>query len=194
MYGDGAIVKVTDRVKHRCKSGNVTVHLRVSYRPRLEVTSHEFATRFATSWKGMTGRSVSVQSGVRSNFTSSTIPGMSLDRSVTLFRVTPRDHLFGRYLAHLKYECDPMILLKFPHDAMHGIVRGLIDSEGYIAPSYIDVANKNGRLLDALSQMLVRLGFASSIYCSPSQSVQHLRVKRSSRQDVTPLLSPTPRH
>ena len=93
------------------------------------------------------------------------------------FNAAASHRIFAPYFAHLKYQCDPSILLQFPDDVLRGFVQGMIDSEGYITDKYTDIANKNRALLNALVQMFARLGRQAKVYDSPSQNVAHLRLK-----------------
>ena len=178
MFGDGCISPVVDLIKYRCADGTITVHRNTSHRPRLAVTSEGFAQRFADRWNALTGRRVRVQRTTRSNFSSSTLKGLTQGRSVELFMVAPRHAPLGRYLHNLKYTRGADVALAWPIDAQRGFVEGMSDSEGYVSPSgYLDIANKDKSLLQVVSKMLGNLGYPARIYHSPSQAVSHLRTK-----------------
>lgn len=178
-FGDGYVGQVTDKIKHRCKDGSITVNTGTSYRPRLSVTEEWFANRFAEHWQIPTGRSVKVWSHTRSSFEKSTLKGARTGYTLTLYVAAPRHAKISRYLHHLKYVCEPSYALQFPVEVLKGFIQGMIDSEGYTSPKYTDIANKNTDLLDALVVMLDRLGIAAKVYNSPSQNVAHLRLSPS---------------
>jgi len=175
IFGDGSVSRVVDRIKFQSRSGRISVFEVASYRPRLGVTSRAFAERFAAQWAVLTGRIVGVREGTR-RFGKATLPGMPDNLTITIYTVNPRHTLLGRYLANLKYERGPATLPEFPEDVRRGILAGMIDSEGYIAPKYIDITNKDRALLLAIDAICTSLGKRSTIYDSPSQKVLHLRI------------------
>ncbi len=177
IFGDGCVSRVTDKIKHRCTDGSITVNTETSYRPLLMVTEEWFAHCFANQWCILTGRTVTVRKGFRSNFETSTVLKRK-DYTITTFTVHPRSASVGRYLHHLKYKSAPAVLLKFPLDVFSGITQGMIDSEGYICAKYIDVSNMNIALLHVLAKMFNQLGTPARVYLSPSQKgCGHLRLK-----------------
>lgn len=175
-FGDGCVNESTVQSKHTCKNGAVVIQVKQLLHIDLQVTSQDFANRFALQWKSLTGRTTKVGSFVRT-FRSSTLKGMPDEYTSRLFRVSIANIAFARYLAHLKYGSRPSELLKFPLEVVRGFVHGMIDSEGYVRPEYTDIANKDIDLLNTLVAMLEMLGYTATVYTSPSQSVAHLRTQ-----------------
>ncbi len=176
VFGDGSVSK---DVHGNLKRADGTVRPRpvTLYRVRLQVTEQVFAERFANQWTILTGKTPSIMTTTRTDFSKSTLKGRREEYRVNLFNIGPRHAIFGRYLAHLKYESDPSELLRFPLEAMRGFVYGMIDSEGYLnpkRPERIDIANKDIKLLDTLVLMLNCLEFGGKVYTNPSQTVSHL--------------------
>jgi hypothetical protein len=177
VFGDGCAFPITSRIPHTRSDGTRRYHDSTTYCIKLQVTSHIFANRFAEHWNVLIGKFPRVKTSVRTNFSKSTLKGRSEKYRVQLFTVEPRHTLVGRYLRWLKYESEPSELLRFPLEVMRGFVHGMIDSEGYLnpkKPGFIDIANKNIKLLDTLVSMLERLNCKATVYTYPSQNVSHL--------------------
>jgi len=176
VFGDGSVSK---DVHGNLKRADGTVRPRpvTLYRVRLQVTEQVFAERFASQWTILTGKTPSIMTTTRTDFSKSTLKGRREEYRVNLFNIGPRHAIFGRYLAYLKYESDPSELLHFPLEVMRGFVHGMIDSEGYVRAKYTDIANKDIDLLNILVIMFARFGQKATVHTSLSQLVAHLRTK-----------------
>lgn len=173
IYGDGSVSRTTDR---RLLRDRETRSAYTSYRIRLQVTDRAFAEAFRAQWRCLTGRYVSVWSTVRTNFDNSSLKGHAR-RPTELFIVSPRANTLGRYFHYRKYECAPEWLLSLPREAALGFICGFIDSEGYVNPRYLDIANQDEHLLESVRSMFSRIGYPTRIYRNPSQRVAHLRLR-----------------
>ncbi len=175
MFGDGSISKEANRPSHIRSDGTRSLNTSIVYMVRLSVTSQAFAEHFGNQWEILTGRPAKLWATTRTNFSTSTLKGRREEYSVRLFNFRRSHILLGRYFSHLKYECDPTVLLDRPIEVTQGFIDGMVDSEGYVCERYIDIANKNIALLEVLAVMLERLGYSAKVYTSPSQSISHLR-------------------
>jgi len=174
-FGDGSISVSTVRGKHLCKSGRITICTQTDHRFRLQVTCREFAEALARQWGVLTSITPGVSSSVRTTFSRTTLRGHS-PRPLRLYLVSPRNRPLARYLHRLKYEIGPVCFTDFPRQVQLGILCGMIDSEGYVAKKYLDVANKDVSLLKAVQALFLAFGYPTRIYQSPSQRVAHLRL------------------
>ena len=174
LFGDGSVSK---DVHGNLKRADGTVRPRpvTLYRVRLQVTEQVFAERFASQWTILTGKTPSIMTTTRTDFSKSTLKGRREEYRVNLFNIGPRHAIFGRYLAYLKYEKHLSRMLDFPLEVIRGFVHGMIDSEGYVRAKYTDIANKDIDLLNTLVIMFENLGYAATVYTYPSQAVAHLR-------------------
>lgn len=174
-FGDGCITRVSETVRHKCKSGAVSHHQILRYRFCLQVTSQEFAEAFARKWTLLTGRPAKARTYTRTNFASSTLKGHT-PKPILLHIVSCGHILFTRYLHNLKYTIGPSGLVKFPREVKLGIICGLIDSEGYVSGKYLDLANSDIGLLQSAQAIFADIGYSTRIYRSKSQRIAHLRL------------------
>ena len=176
IFGDGSISKdVHDSLKR--SDGALRDRPVTLYRIRLQVTERIFAERFARQWQILTGKTPTIMTSVRTNFSKSTVK-IREGYAVRLFTIGPRHALLGRYLAHLKHDSELYELLRFPPLVMQGIIHGMIDSEGW-SPDWnsrkrIEISNKRATLLDVLAHMLNLLGYKATVYTSAIDQMSRL--------------------
>ena len=163
ILGDGSLSK------GRCGNGT-------GYGLRLEVKSEAFARKFASHVEAVVGR--------KPWFTTYT-KTVKANPKIRMPEVTITCHITGIWsrewydiLAVFEKQRQFSGILEFGEEFKRGFLQGMIDSEGYVNPKYVDVANKDIQLLETVKLVAESLGHRAYV-TGPypySRGVAHLRL------------------
>lgn len=150
----------------------------IGYGLRLEVTSPIFIQEFCKHVQECIGRQPWLGTKIAKRC-KDTVPGMP-DGEYLVFIAAIGSREWYEKLKPLKATRDFNMVRGKGLDFQRGFVQGMIDSEGYINPSYTDVANKDLELLGLVAEFLGNMGHKARVY-GPypyARGVAHLRVSQ----------------